>query len=176
MQVQSISPSVPLQIECDGYVPLVIRMHGDASWPPQYWRTGDFKKSLVEIAIDPSTGTICKIVVTSICDVSTASHLTNVANMQPRSGVPNAKLTIWDSDQTRVDVKGVVRGSLEGRTFTVTFGDYQEINSVVNCDRVNFLLNSTDDLFGFQVIELTEQEVEDLRCAIGLNAGETSGT
>jgi len=169
MQVQSINPPAAVQIDCDGYVPLVVRVNSNAKWPPKYWRTGDFKHSLVEIAVDPSTGTVCKIVVTSIRDVSADGQSTDAVSRRKRSdGVPNALLTVWEGEQTRVDVEGQVRGYLEGRTFTVVLGDDQKDCNVVNCDRVNFLMNSSNELCGFQVEELTDQELENLRYAIGL--------
>lgn len=37
-----------------------------ASRTPFYWRTGDFKKSLLEIGLNQNTGAICKVTVTLI--------------------------------------------------------------------------------------------------------------
>ncbi|MBL8892755.1 MAG: hypothetical protein JNL67_22455 [Planctomycetaceae bacterium] len=168
MQVQSISPPAPVQIDCDGYIPLSIRVNGNSSWPPKYWRTGDFKHSLVEVGVDPSTGAICKIVVTSIRDISTESQMAREISGQQTNGVPNALLSFWGADQTRVDVEGSVHGYLDGHTFTIVLGDEQDACKVVACDRVKFLLNSNDELCGFQVVDLADQDIENLRYAIGI--------
>lgn len=168
MKVVSISPPVQAHIECDGYVPLVIRFEGNAPWPPKYWRTGDFRHSLVEMAVDPSTGTVCKIVVTAIHDVCTGDgKLDRHLGWGRRSGVPTTSLTIWAGNQSRVDVEGNVRGSLDGRTFTILFWDGYDGFEIVNCGRINFLVDARNELAGFQVLDLTELELENLRFAIG---------
>lgn len=169
MQIESYSPFESLEITCDGTVPMILRFNGYAgpiSWAPNYWRTGDLEYSLVEIAVDPTTGTICKIVVTSIQEISTESQLTKQVIRQMGCAVPNAMLTTWKGDQTRVDVEGDVGGYLDGRTYTILFGGEQLANNVVNCGRVDFLMNSTDELCGFQVVELTDRELGNLRYSI----------
>jgi len=165
MQVESISSTVPVQVEFDGYVPLVIRFGDRANRLPKYWRTGDFKHSLVEIAVDPLTGSIDKIVVTSISDISTDCYLINDFDMEHVSGVPKMSSKVWEKSQTRVDVEGLVCGSLVGRTFTVALDKSQIPLSLVKCGRVTFLLSPTKKLCGFQVFDLSDREIKNLRFA-----------
>lgn len=168
MQIVSFSPVVPVQVEFDGYIPLVIRFKGNASWPPKYWRTGDFKRNLIEIAVSPTTGEICKIVVVSIQEVNIDFQATNDFGAQHCNGIPNASQAAWERNKTRIDVEGKVQGLLVRRTLTVFLDENQTSFSLVKCGRITFLLSTSKILCGFQVIDLTDQEIENFHYAIGV--------
>jgi hypothetical protein len=45
MRIDEIGPTAAVEIECDGYTPLVARFGGYSGpnfWVPKYWRTGEF--------------------------------------------------------------------------------------------------------------------------------------
>jgi hypothetical protein len=61
LQVISSMPSKGCTLEIDDYVPFVFRCENTHSSTPLYWRTGDFKSSLIEIGLNPNSGAICCI-------------------------------------------------------------------------------------------------------------------
>lgn len=173
MQIDTIYPTVAVEIECDGYVPLVIRFDGykgPTSFAPKYWRTGDFKHSLIEVGVTPSSGVICKIVLTSLRPLQSEPTVTDVPSNA--TGLPSASLSQWADDQERVDFEQDVTGSLVDRELTVVFGNVASTSlKRIACDRVTFLIDQFEALRGIQVGNLSEQEVENIRYA---TAGETS--
>src|SRR5690606_4303704 len=99
MRIESIGPDAPVEIECDGFVPLTIRLSGYAgpsAWAPKYWRTGDFDRSLVEVAVNPMSGEICKIVVTLLRHSEEAIVIAD--DLESRRGWPRALPSLWDDD------------------------------------------------------------------------------
>ena len=172
MRIDSFHPFESVEVKCDGTVPMVIRFNGYAGplmWAPKYWRTGDFKHSLIEVAVDPVTGTVCKIVVTSLSYVYEDHLLVFNVDAPNGSGIPTASLTMWENDQTRVDDAHDVKASLVERAFTVIFGDVgTSVTKTIKCGRVSFLISRDDELQGFQVDDLSDQEVENIRYATGV--------
>ena len=169
MQVDSIAPVESASIEFDGYVPVVIRVNGEFEWPPRYWRTGDFEKSLVEVGVDPNSGALCKVTVTSVDGLSNQpiSPIGMVDSVP--NGLPRAVLATWPDGQTRVDEQHELTASLVGNRLTVAFGEFdQPMTNSVRCDRVIFLIDESNTLRGIELHELTEGEIENFRYAVGL--------
>ena len=57
-------------LQVEDYLPISVRCAEIASLTPLYWRTGDFKKSLLEISMNQNTGAICKVTVTLVGNYS----------------------------------------------------------------------------------------------------------
>lgn len=170
MEIESINPVVTVEIECDSYVPVIIRFdgyEGPISWVPKYWRTGDFKRSLIEIGMNPNSGAICKIVLTLLCDV--VSHPIAGEATSERSGLPIAAMSPWRDGQSRVDIKQVIANALTENELTVLFGvrEFAELDKVM-CGRVAFLIDRQARLCGLQVVRLNSQEIDNLRFSLNL--------
>lgn len=169
MRIDTISPTVPVEIECDGYVPLVVRYDGykgPTSMAPKYWRTGDFKHTLIEVAVNPSSGAICKMVVTSLRPLQSEPIAINVPSN--KTGMPCVSMSQWANDQERVDIEQDVTASLVDRELTVVFGKVEPTSlKRIVCDRMTFLINHFDEFRGITVGNLSEQEVANILYATG---------
>jgi hypothetical protein len=170
MQVESILPGRNATVQCDGYVPMIVRLDGDFQFPPKYWRTGDFKKSLVEIGIDQSSGAICKVTVTSVNGLEpNATQQTELVSLE--YGLPCVNPTNWDEAKNRIDVEQDVAASLVGDRFIIRFGSggAHLVNSV-RCGRLVFQIDDDNTLRGIEVADLTQEEIDNLRYATGATA------
>ena len=170
MRVNSIISPVPVEVECDGYIPLVVRFggyKGPTVFLPKYWRTGDFKHTLIEIGVNPSSGAICKIVFTALNLLQSKIILTNEG--VTKTGVPCAALEQWENSTERVDVKNDVIGSLANRELTVIFCNLLPRNlEKIQCERIIFLIDHNTDLCGIQIMGLSDQEFENIRNSTSL--------
>jgi hypothetical protein len=168
MRIDTICPIVTVDVECDGYVPLVARFDGykgPVSWAPKYWRTGDFKRSLLEVAVNPSSGAICKIVLTSLYEIQ--EKLFVDGEPCSKTGIPSASLSQWSDAQTRIDVEQRILGSLVDRELTVIFAEVESMPlEKIGCDRVIFFIDQFRDLRGFRVTKLSQREIDNLRFAM----------
>ena len=167
MRIDDICPTAAVEIECDGYTPLVARFggySGPISWAPKYWRTGNFERSLLEIGVNPLSGEVCAIDLVAIDKFRDKLTL----NIQPCSetGIPVTSLSQWSDDLKTIDVKQEIIGSLVDRELTVIFGEAESaICKEVTCGRFAFFLDGLTDLRGFRVKELTPSELDNVRLA-----------
>src|SRR5699024_12551131 len=98
LKVTDFEVTEPVNIEYDVYTPINIEF---GTWnkskePTLYWRTGDFKKSLIEIVLGKSTGSIRSITLTLSESVSMVERLIQERkNMNEIKGQP--KLYIDES-------------------------------------------------------------------------------
>jgi len=167
MKINSISLENSVSIKCDGYLPVIITFGGNdgpTTWVPEYWRIGDFKRSIVEISICPTTGTICKIVVTLLNKMLTV--LPAYECLPAGKGIPNASLSIWQEDKGRIDVNQEVYGCLIDNEFSVLFSNADELRlQKSSCGRVAFLIDDSGILKGFEVGNLSQQDIENIKYA-----------
>ncbi|GAA4441615.1 hypothetical protein GCM10023155_47570 [Bremerella cremea] len=74
----------------------------------------------------------------------------------------------WADDQERVDVEQVVTASLVDRELMVVFGNVEPTSLMrIACDRISFLIDQRNEFRGITVGNLSEQEVANIRYAIG---------
>lgn len=168
MQIATVAEISATKITCDGYVPVDIRFEGSFVWPPYYWRTGDFERSLIEIGVDPQTGTICKVVVVCIGDLENEGSAGNKLTSEAVNGLPCANLAIWADERTRVDENMKVSTTLGKDRLRFLFGDTKKrLANTISCDRVAFLVDEQNKLSGFEIRELSSNELENFCLATG---------
>ena len=171
MRIETIYPAASVEVECDGYVPLVIRFDGYYAldfWVPIYWRTGDFERSLVEIGVNPSSGAICEVVLVCLPGIETTALVS--AEASDETGLPGASLSQWPVESqwseaiVRTDVNQRVVGSLVNGELILLFGDVDSASlRHIRCDRVAFLIDPSRNLRGLRVADLSPREIENLR-------------
>jgi hypothetical protein len=66
---------------------------------PLYWRTGDFKKSLLEIGLNQNTGAICRVTVTLIGSYSTTGLGDPTEVTTAHAGLPICDIGDWPKDR-----------------------------------------------------------------------------
>ena len=86
-------------LQAGDYIPISFRCAEVASPTPLYWRTGDFKKSLIEVGLNQNTGAIGKVTVTLIGSylrtrVEDSGGATNVQH-----GLPTCEISDWPIDR-----------------------------------------------------------------------------
>ena len=167
MKLSSLLPASGVEIECDGYVPLIARSVGCTAFPLQYWRTGDFKKSLIEVGVDPSNGAICKITVTSLAGVG--SHALQLADPSTtQAGLPCISLEDW-AGSSRKDVEQPVHAALLDNRLVLQLGPQKGQRTTAICNgRVVFQVDESSTISGIEILELSKQELEEFRYAVGI--------
>lgn len=168
MKVHSSRQPCPVNVESDGYVPVMARFQDDFGVPPVYWRTGDFKKTLVEFGIDPESGAICKVTVTSVNGVSDKSLPKldfELSTLQ--EGIPCTDTSVLEG-KPRIDIENAVRASLENDELIVRFGDGSPtVENSVRCGQVAFLVDDEGTLCGVGFSKFSGEQVENLRFSTG---------
>jgi len=169
MKLSSILPESGVQIECDGYVPLIARSVGCKAFPLWYWRTGDFKKSLIEVGVDPSSGAICKITV--LCLAGIGSHASQMADLSAtQAGLPCISLEDW-AGASRKDVEQPVEAALIGNRLVLHFGPPRgQLSTAIRNGRVVFQVDQSGVICGIEILDLSTKELEEFRYAVGMRA------
>ena len=89
LKVFRIIDSIKEEIEVDQYIPIKIRwvMRSENAAEIIYWRTGDLKKSMLEIGISAISGEICSLTIVFADNISFASEAPSVISAF-ESGTP----------------------------------------------------------------------------------------
>lgn len=144
-------------IEFDVYTPINIEF---GSWniskePTIYWRTGDFKKSLMEIGVGKNTGDIRSITLTLSDNVYKIDNL-NTKNLKVIEGIPVIKVDKF-MNETYVDEKGELKVYIGSNKVYILFSE-NEIESIVQNDSVGFGLDSNEMICSIVVKDIGENE------------------
>lgn len=147
----------PENIEFDVYTPLNIEF---GSWniakePTIYWRTGDFKKSLIEIGIGKYTGDIRSITLTLIENVCRKNDL-KIKNLKVLEGMPTIKVDQF-LNETYIDEKGEMKAYIGTNMLLILFSENQ-IVSIVQNDHVGFGIDSKNLIGSIMVRDISENE------------------
>ncbi len=166
MRILSLRDPCPVTIESDGYVPVMARFQGAFEFPPLYWRTGDFRRTLVEIGVEKSSGAICKVTVTLVDGLRSGCE-SEIDVMALREGISCADIALFGTN-TRVDVEHEVVASLEDSQLIVRFGDgVPAIPESCRSGNVSFLVSAESELCGVAFSAFSIQQIANLRFAAG---------
>ena len=86
-------------LQTDEYIPISFQCSEAASLIPLYWRTGDFKKSLIEVGLNKNTGAICTVTVTAIGSCSRTRVGGSVEATNIHLGLPVCEISNWPEDR-----------------------------------------------------------------------------
>lgn len=139
VQMLTVKGSIQVEnadLEIDDYVPFVFRNRDNQTSVPLYWRTGDFKSSLLEIGINPETGAIATVKV-------------------PFFGIYEASSTPWKEPTARL-AKGLPLCGLEIWSKSDEFKDKFKdeafaINAIIGPDFASFWLSAEVELDSFYI-------------------------
>ena len=98
LRITGVTEVANCTLEIDDYIPISVRCAEVSSLTPLYWRTGDFKRSLLEIGLNQSTGAICKVTVTLIGRYLKAKA-EDFAEAAVVRGLPICDISEWPSDR-----------------------------------------------------------------------------
>ncbi|MGG3386007.1 hypothetical protein GWJ21_14435 [Bacillus coagulans] len=146
-------------IEYDVYTPINIEF---GTWniskePTIYWRTGDFKKSLIEIGIGKYTGNIRSITLT-LCEnvYKTGNFNFNMKSITLNKGIPIFKVDELNNE-TYLDEKGQLNVFIGIDKIFISFSE-NEIVSIVQNDNVGFAIDTNETICGIIVNDVEEHE------------------
>ncbi|MGG1861524.1 hypothetical protein ABEP22_08040 [Bacillus safensis] len=167
LKVTEYKDSQSINIEYDLYTPINIEF---GSWniskePTIYWRTGDFKKSLIEIGIGKYTGSLRSITLTLSENVHKMENLElDKKNINVIKGVPNFQVE-EHNDKTYIDEKGKLDVYIGLDKVLISFSENDTV-SVLQNDTVGFALDKDEVVCGIIISGMLEHEKKTLEDAL----------
>lgn len=168
LKVLEYKESEFVNIEYDIYTPINIEF---GTWniskePTIYWRTGDFKKSLIEIGIGKYTGDIRSITLI-LCE---NTHKMENKNFDMKSislmmkGIPNFQVEEFN-DKTYIDENGRLNVYIGNGKVLISFFE-KDISSIIQNDNVGFALDKNKLFCGIIISDMLEHEKNILEYAL----------
>jgi hypothetical protein len=164
LKIMGVSKLVPVKIITDMYVPIKVKF---GEWDISkentiYWRTGDFKNSLIEIGIASQSGILRSITLTQARNVFFDSEVKCDQTIQ-NSGIPRFCTDDWASNGIR-DEKLKFEVHLSASKMSVILSN-TNVKSEIDCNRVYFGIDQDNHLCMFEIFNLTLDEFEQLQRA-----------
>lgn len=159
LKVTEYKESQSINIEYDVYTPINIEF---GTWniskePTIYWRTGDFKKSLIEIGVGKYIGNIRSITLTLSEKVHKMENLNlDMKNITLIKGIPNFQVGEY-ADKTYIDENSKLNTYIGIDKVLISFSE-NDIVSIVQNDNVGFALDINKMVCGFILSGMLEHE------------------
>lgn len=167
LKVTEYKDSQSINIEYDLYTPINIEF---GSWnisnePTIYWRTGDFKKSLIEIGIGKYTGSLRSITLTLSENVHKMENIKlDNKNINVIKGVPNFQVE-EHNDKTYIDEKGKLDVYIGLDKVLISFSENDTV-SILQNDTVGLALDKDEVVCGIIISGMLEHEKKTLEDAL----------
>lgn len=166
MKIARQVPACEFVVTFDGYLPMDAQSIKEHTVPLNRFRTGDFRRSLLEIGVDPLTGAICRITLTSIDGLSRDSEISAEPEVEMNS-LPCIDLDQWPKDSTRLDMENTVTAALSNNRLQIRLGEIRKFHSFpFRNGRVCFYEDNNHSIYRIDVLDLSCQEIEALRFAV----------
>ncbi len=162
LNVTKVSNSVSEKIEVDQYIPIKIvwGKYNIFSEETLYWRTGDFKKSLIEIGIASRSGVIRSLTVVHSDKINFNKDKINWPELVS-DGTPMFNVQSWPHNG-RKDEDGLLELCCNGNTLDIIFSKEMITHKIVS-GRICFGLNVDANLCVVSVTELHKDEELQIR-------------
>jgi hypothetical protein len=167
--IREIKPSdLVVSVEVDPYVPVAVRTFSKPIGAV-FYRVGNFETSLVEVPIDPLSGTVRGIKLVSVDRVGVDFDDSTLAVLQ---GLPVTSEE-FIPPKRYVDDKREVTVSLAGDRLVIDWSGGQQLDTKSVLGRLSFLIGG-GFLFGAVIDSLSQAEQQSLCVHLPSNAPETS--
>jgi hypothetical protein len=136
-----------------------------SSEPPYYWRTGDFRRSLLEIGLHPATGQLISIGLILVDELRAWSTVLPDLNIIPErieNSVPICDRARWSDTNRFVDEIGALDVWLGTNRLLLRFGEADSQRSIQS-GQVQFGITQQGDLAAIQINNLTNSDVSAIR-------------
>lgn len=159
LKVTEYKESQSINIEYDIYTPINIEF---GTWniskePTIYWRTGDFKKSLIEIGVGKYTGNIRFITLTLSENVHKMENWNlDIKNITLIKGIPNFQVEEY-ADKTYIDEISKLNVYIGIDKVLISFSENDTV-SIVQNENVGFVLDKDKMVCGVIVSGMLEHE------------------
>lgn len=155
-------------IEYDVYTPINVEF---GTWdiskePTIYWRTGDFKKFLIEIGLGKHTGNIRSITLTLSENVDNTELNFDFRNITLIKGMPVFQVEKYNN-KTYIDENGKLSVYIGPDSILISFSE-NAIVSIVQNDNIGFALDNNKTVCGILVSGMLEYERNLLKDALGI--------
>ncbi|GFZ32148.1 hypothetical protein CSC2_26740 [Clostridium zeae] len=157
LNVVKMNSTIAEKIEIDPYVPVKIRW---GQWnlvkePTIYWRTGDFKNSLIEIGIASKSGVIRSFTIVHSKDIFLDStHIEFTKSYV--EGTPMFDLSNWP-ESGRLDESGIVEIHYNEGELTVILSKNTVTTKIVS-GRIYFGLDTNSNVCAIGICEFSDME------------------
>ncbi|SEJ73854.1 hypothetical protein SAMN04488127_2629 [Bhargavaea ginsengi] len=159
LKVRDYCPPKFTKVEVDLYIPLTIEF---GTWnvseePIIYWRTGDFKKSLIEIGVGKDLGDIRSITLTVCENVYKEDYEHSYLSDPERVvGLPIIHSN-HENDEIYRDERGTLEVFLGGSTLYIKLSE-NEVVSYIQNEPIEFGIDHEDRVCGILIKEINESE------------------
>jgi hypothetical protein len=163
--VKAVQAGHEAQVDLDD---LVVR----AEWPstgeepPRYWRTGDFRTSLLEVGIHPRTGGLVSLTLVLAKELlesgPDASKLEDIATSVVQ-GVPEFDVSSWAPNGQFLDEKRDLRVFVGNDRLSIECDHRPPRVRCIQSGRVLFGVNETGTCYAVQIAGLSDQEMRAIR-------------
>lgn len=164
-----VNESHNVAISIDGYVPVDIKVFDPIGLPPLYWRVGDGKKSLLELAVLPENGFLSAITLV-IMDPDSVHKVDNVQVelLGCEHGLPIVNLGLWKCSDGEdfaqrfisdfnLDIQAVISSS----SILVVINGNQDRTDWIKCSDSFYLgVNAERNITHLLLDSLTQEEID----------------
>lgn len=163
-------------VSIDGYIPIDVKLLEPRVLPPLYWRVGDGKKNLLELAFLPENGFLSAItlVIMDPDSIHKMEHspVTLVGN---RIGLPVVNTELWESfdsesfgnrfiDDFHIDIHAVV----SSRSILLEVGEKPHKINWIKCSNAFYVgTNDKNNITNLFFDNLTQEEIKSFFDAVG---------
>ena len=156
-------------ITIDGYVPVDIKIIDSKELPPLYWRAGDGKKSLLELAVLPEDGLLSSITLVMIePDSIHKTDSQSVSLSDSVYGLPVVNTGLWkysgndDFSQRFVDDFSLdIQVMISSESILLTIGENKKVTSWIRCSDNFYLgIDAERNIVNLFLDKLTQSEIE----------------
>lgn len=165
MQVVSIEEKSRTQVHFDGFVPMIVEVVDNTSFPDLYCRIGDFISTLVEIGIDRSNGAFRKLKLIAVPKLDPTQSV-DVTSMPVVHGTPTFDVSRVASETARISEHKRILVGICGEVLTIQLEDDFHPSEYIQLDRLIFVLDQNRSLCSLLVHSLTEEEIANLKWTI----------
>ncbi|MCH9405005.1 hypothetical protein [Pantoea agglomerans] len=164
-----INEFASVAVTIDGYVPVDINIINDKLLPPLYWRVGNGKKSLLELAVLPDNGFISSITLVMIEPESIHKvDSQSIFLSDSEHGLPVVNTAMWknkesdDFNQRFIDDFSLdIQVDISSDSMLVVIGENNKVAGWIRCSD-NFYLGVDDErnMVNLFLNKLTHKEIE----------------
>jgi hypothetical protein len=128
---------------------------------PLYWRTGDFKHSLVSIGLNPMNGSILSVTVTQInkIDLLESQDIIISDSIECCQGIPVCDVSYWNDRRYKDDPKEL-RFIASINSLTILFDLYPRSLVKYQANNAIFYVDSNNYLYGFTLENISKYDMD----------------
>lgn len=146
-------------VQVADYLPISVRCTQVASPTPLYWRTGDFKKSLLEIGLNQNTGELYRVTVTLIGNYSRGEIEAFAEARTVQGSVPICDISGWPADRFK-DEPFTFTTLIGEDSVSIWLGPTASLKTIYEIGHVRFAADGEANLRVLQFTHLSRSDLD----------------